>query len=211
MATAGQLIEIKYNEDKLRRIERLVRGIPGAMGRMVPRAINRTATTARANAARNIADQIKLPVSTIKKSIKILKAKRNCWLGSLLVSSRRLPLIVFGARELKKKGVSYKISKTSPRKRLPSAFILTMPKRGEKQKKGHRGVFMRKRKAAESAGRRKGRLPIRELFGPSLGMIFNEAGMVANKTMFQAGKDLDKNLYSQLDLILSRASARGAA
>jgi len=191
----GDLIEVKFDERKLKRIEHMVRGIPGAMKRIMPRAINRTASTARTRTARKIAGQIKVKVSTAKKGVSIIKARRDRWQATLRITSRRIPLIQFGARWSKKRGVSYQIDKAAGRKRIKSAFIRTMPIRGATQKQGHKGVFMRKGKA---------RLPIRELFGPSIGIVFEQAAGIAAGMMAETGADLEKNIDSQLDYVLGR-------
>lgn len=193
MAQEG-LVEIKFDERKLKAVERQVRGIPGGMKRIMPRAINRTATTARARTARKIAGQVKVKVSTAKKGVSIIKARQDRWRATLRITSRRIPLIQFGARQTQK-GVSYQISKSTGRKSIKSAFIQTMPITGAAQEYGHRGVFMRKGKA---------RFPIRELFGPSIGIVFEQAGQIAAETMAETGAELEKNIDSQVQFLLSR-------
>jgi len=206
----GDLIEVKYDKRQLKAVERQVRGIPGAMKRIMPRAINRTATTARARIARKLAGQIKVKISTAKKDVSIVKARRDCWKATLKITTGRIPLILFGARQTKK-GVSYRIDKTGSRKSIKSAFIQTMPITGATQQHEHRGVFVRKDKAKYSEGLdikgrlRKGRLPIRELFGPSIGIVFEQASGIAAETIAETGAELQKNIDSQVSYVLSRA------
>jgi len=211
MMAKGDLIEVKYDKRQLKAVERQVRGIPGAMKRIMPRAINRTATTARARIARKLAANTKFKVSEVKKGIRIIKANVARWEATIDITERQLPLIQFGARGSKRRGVSYIISERGGRKRLPHAFIRTMPTRGDTQKHGYRGVFMRKDKAKfsegfDSKGRpRKGRLPIRELFGPSIGIVFEQASGIAAETIAETGAELQKNIDSQVSYVLSRA------
>ena len=211
----GDLIEVKYDEAKLKAVERRVRGIPGAMKRIMPKAINRTAITARARIARKLVANTKFKVSKVKKGIRIIKATIALWESTIILTGEAIPLIQFGARGSKRRGVSYIISERQGRKRLPHAFIRTMPTRGDTQKQGHRGVFMRKGSAKfsegfDSKGRpRKGRLPIRERFGPSIGIVFEQASGIAAETVADTGVELQKNIDSHVAYVLSRA--RGAA
>lgn len=209
MMAKGGFVDIEVDESKLKAVERQVRGIPGAMNRIMPPAINRTATTARVTTAQAIAGQIKWAVSTVKKGIKIIKARRGLWKARVSVTTKRIPLIHFGTRQTQK-GVSYQISKSKGRKTIAGAFKQTMPTTGPKQKKGHKGVFMRKGKAKTSTGLdtkgrpRKGRLPIRELYGPSLGIVFEDAASIAADITASTGDVLEKNIDSKVQFLLSR-------
>ena len=210
----NNFIDIKVDESKLRAVERQVREIPGAMKRIVPPAINITATTARATTARAIAEQIKWQVTQVKKGISIIKARRNIWTARVKVTSKEIPLILFGARQTKN-GVSYQIDKRAGRKTIKGAFIQTMPTTGEKQKNGHKGVFLRRRSAKTSEGRdtkgrlRKGRLPIKEQYGPSLGIVFEDAASIAADITASAGALLEKNIDSKVQWILSKYGRAG--
>lgn len=48
----------------------------------------------------------------------------------------RIPLIKFGARDTKRKGVAYRIKKGASKQRMRHAFVATMPS-------GHKGVYQR--------------------------------------------------------------------
>ena len=206
---AAEFLVVEFDKRKLKSIERQVRGIPGAMKRIMPRAINRTAKTARARTARKIAGKVKVRVSEVKKGIRILTACGDLWHARLIITTRRIPLIQFGARQFKK-GVKYQISKAGGRKIIKGAFIQTMPITGATQARGHRGVFKRDIDADLSEGRdkkgrpRKNRLPIREKFGPSLGIVFEDAASIAAETIAETNAELEKNIDSQVRFLLSR-------
>ena len=76
-------------------------------------------------------------------------------MAQLAASLKRIPLIRWNARQVGR-GVSYRLK--GGRGRHPNAFIAAM-------RSGHRGVFVR--------GTTRG-LPIKELFGPSLGHVFQK-------------------------------------
>ena len=129
-------LEIKFDEKELDEIRKMLRGIPNAMPKVISRGINRTTTSTRAEIARRIAAEVKIIQSAVKKGIKVLKATQARWRADLDLLTKRIPLIKFGARPLKK-GVSYRISKSGGQKKI------TDPARPFKQtmKSGHVGIF----------------------------------------------------------------------
>lgn len=186
---AAPTVEIRFDEAKLARIRRMLRAVPAGLPRVVSRAINRTATSARANIVRLIAAKAKIKQKGIRKGISLRKATYRRWLAHLNVYGRRIPLIHFGARQIRT-GVSYKIEKAGPRKRIQSAFVQTMPS-------GHKGVFKRHRPTTK-------RLPIVQRYGPSVGAVYEGSGRLAKKVKEEAHKKLVKNIDDQVNLALSK-------
>jgi hypothetical protein len=126
----------------------------------VVRALNRTATTVRAEAARDIHDEYSgMKISDIKARISVQQATRITQRVLISVSGRPIPIIQFDARQTKL-GVTVKVKGT--RKLLRGAFIATMPS-------GHQGVFYRR----GFAGSRAPRLPIDQVFSISLPVAFS--------------------------------------
>lgn len=186
-------VEIKYDEAKLRKIQKMLRDIPNAMPKVMSRAINRTSKSALAEIARKIAAEVKITQAAIKKGIKITKATYTRWQAWLDLHTKRIPLIRFRAKPLKK-GVSYQISKTGGRKKITEParpFIQTMPI------SGHKGVFRRHTEKTK-------RLPIVQLFGPSLGGVFEGAAGIAAEVQESTTKKLEKNIDAQVAYILSK-------
>jgi hypothetical protein len=133
----------------------------------IPRALNKVATTARAEAAREIKQAgYGLKVGAIKKAIKTIRATKHDLTAIVRASGSPIPLIEYGARQTRK-GVT--VSVLRGRKLIPGGFIATMPT-------GHRGVFVHKgevnRWVMRNGKRVRSRLPIRELFGPSIPQAF---------------------------------------
>ena len=136
-------------------------GVP----RAATRAINRTLTTVRADAARTVARDIGgVPVGQVRKAMEIVKARFRALHGRVLITGRRIPLIALRASGPEPsrgmgRGVSYSLG---GRHRIRSAFITTL-------KSGHRGVFKRVLPSARrSPGAWGPNLPIIELHGPSI-------------------------------------------
>ena len=131
----------------------------------------------------------------------------------------RIPLSRFGAKQ-KARGVSYKITKGGGRKTAEGAFLATMPT-------GHTGVFQRfEARGAPNAsfggrrwkpGRRRAlpptlprelRLPIVELFGPSIPHVASQHPGVQQVIEQEAGQEFITELSSQVDRVLQRRKAR---
>lgn len=164
----------------------------GAAGpRILARALDRAATGGKTAMARAISKDIGIANKTVTRQIRIDKAGLSSKTDPRIVvsiSGRPIPLIAFGARgpepsRGKGRGVRTKL----PAKRhLPHAFIATMPG-------GHRGVYQREGK---------GRLPIKQEFGPAMPDVFEKF----IPTVFEpaAQESLTKNVIHELEFELSK-------
>lgn len=137
------------------------------LNQAAPRALNATATTVRAEAARLIGKTWNMKVGAAKGQMNIVRATRAKLVAKIVVSGRPIPLIEFDARPnvaqsggKGQRNVSVRVK--GQRKQLRNAFIATM-------KSGHRGIFVR-----VNAGKSGGRLPIKELFSLSLPVAFTQ-------------------------------------
>jgi hypothetical protein len=215
------LIEIRYDEGKLNNIRRILAEIPRALPTIMPRAINRTAVSTRAELISRLYERLNLTKTRIRQYTLIKKATRNRWSASVFFSRQKVKLIYFAARPLKGKGVSYAIERGGARTRIieppRSAFIQTMPK------SGHVGVFKRKFEYQKRATGVRGRLKdlmqnrlarnriIDELKGPSIGEAFEGASVLVTQAHWYGSTLLEKNIDDQVRYILNkwRATAKG--
>jgi len=179
------MLEIRFDDHKLKQIERELKGIPRALPKVMSRALNRTATSARTETSRSLAKRIGLRIKDVRSRIVLQRASYSNWRSAIRISGKRLGLISLQARQTAR-GVTYK--KERKRVLISHAFIATM-------KSGHIGVFMRKGT---------GRLPIRELRGPSLAQVFTGAQDEAARIYRQSLSRLSKNINDQVNLILKR-------
>lgn len=163
-----------------------------AMGQSGPlvlsRALNRAAISGKTAMARAIAADTGIRNKVVSEEIRIFKASRLNTKVTLEVKGKRIPLIEFKARgpepsKGRGRGVSYTLP--TGRGRVPNAFIATMPQ-------GHRGVFKRTQTR---------RLPIIELFGPSIPHVFEKF-----LPTFEAAaqESLVKNIVSQMNFERSK-------
>jgi len=185
---AGTAVEIKFDEAKLRGVQRTLRHIPNAMPRIMSRAVNRTTKSAKTETGRRISRAINITQSSVKKRILMTKATFSRWIGTLGISEKRFSLMHFKARQTKR-GVTYKIEKTGARKRIPAAFI--------RSPRGVKVVFRRETPQTK-------RLPVIALKGPSLGVVFEQARGIARGITKAAHRNLEKNIDDQIKLALSK-------
>jgi len=184
----GTTVEIKFDEAKLRRVQKMLRGASSAMPRVMSRAINRTTKSAKTETGRRISQVINIKQSAVKKKILMFKATFNRWVGTLGISEKKFSLIHFSARQTKK-GVTYKIEKSGGRKRIPVAFI--------RSPRDAKVVFRRETPQTK-------RLPLIALKGPSLGVVFERTRGIARGVTKTAYKNLEKNIDDQVKLALSK-------
>jgi hypothetical protein len=129
------------------------------------RALNKVAAQAKVAASKEIrAAGYGIKAAAIKQKITISHASIGQPTVTLRVYKKSIPLIHFSARQTQS-GVSVNVK--NGRKIIYGAFIATMPT-------GHKGVFVRvgDKHKKNSKGIRSG-LPIKELFGPSIGSAFS--------------------------------------
>jgi hypothetical protein len=156
----------------------------------VMRAINRTVSSERTQAKRAIAKDTGIKAGDIDRALAVSKATPEAAYGTVTASGRRLPLIALNARgpepsRGRGRGVSYRLP--GGRGRVPSGFIARM-------RSGHRGVFARLGNAP--------RLPIRELMGPSLPLVFIKKFLP--EATVRSVATLAKNLKHEIEFALKR-------
>jgi hypothetical protein len=157
----------------------------------IVRSLKRAAVSAQTVAARVIAEDMDLKQADVRKAMEIKQGRvESEHTIALEVTGARIPLVKWvrnpqpGVR--RRGGVTAKLP--SGAGRYPNAFVAQM-------QSGHVGVFAR-------AG--KSRLPIRELFGPSI------VGVFAKHTpeIAEAGQaSLEKNLRHELEFATSGSGA----
>ena len=180
-------IEVVMDEAQLKDIERMFAGIPRALPKVVARALNKTATFARAEVVHEIATQVIIKQAEIRRNIVLKRASWRHWVASLRIKGRRIPLIAFRARQTKR-GATYQITRTGGRRKLPHAFLATMPS-------GHEMVAERKGAA---------RLPIRALWGPSVVGVFEGAMGLSARLLGNANRRLAVEISRQVEVLSRR-------
>lgn len=168
----------------VREVQRALRGMGQGTDRVIVRAINRGIRTANTASVRGVSKEL----GVRQKRVRDMMAQRFARSGSYRAfiepqDGRRLPLSELAARQTQR-GVSFRGRPGQGRQTVPGAFLATM-------KSGYHGVFKR-------TGKR--RLPIAELFGPSVPFVFLRDHVIA-ATDKAAREDVVREAYRQLDLL----------
>lgn len=194
MAQAQVTISVD-SEGVLHRLEQY----PDRVTRATIRAINRAIASARTVMVREIARDTGLRSKDVRDALSLREATVNHLSGSLGATLKKIPLIKFNARgpePSRGKGRGVRARLVGGAGHYPHAFIVTMPT-------GHRGVFARKTPPS--------RLPIRELFGPSLGRVFEKYRAPAEARAREVfGKNLDHELEFAASQVVESADAGGS-
>jgi ribosomal protein L13E len=151
----------------------------------IARALNRSVTSANVVMVRAVATDLALRQSDVKERISVRNASPAHLVAQLIATGKRIPLIKFNARERRGRGVTARLP--GGQGSYPRAFIATMSS-------GHRGVFVRKGKP---------RLPIAELFGPSIPHVFQKH---IPQGLARGLEQLAKNLVSEMRFALRRSA-----
>jgi hypothetical protein len=164
---------------------RNLEGLTAKAPQAIARALNRSIDSAKTVMVREVSQDLKLKSGDVRNRILVNDATATHHVAQLRASARRIPLIDFGARQTQR-GVTAKLS--GGRTRYPHAFIATV---GSGR---HTGVFQRKGNP---------RLPIRELFGPSIARVFLKHVDVG---LARGQEQLVKNLQSEIRFALRRTA-----
>lgn len=158
-------------------------------GKVLARALNRSIDSGKTAAIREVAADMGLKSSDVRELVKVKKATAENLTATIYASARRVPLIKFGARgkePSRGKGPGVRAKLKGGAGTYPNAFIATVGN-------GHRGVFQRKAGA--------GRLPMRELYGPSVYQAFQKHQAAAAA---RALEQLEKNVAHEIEFALTR-------
>lgn len=189
---------------------------PPRVHRAAVRALNRAMTTGRAFAARSIAAAAGLKVGTVRERLPIREATKDRPEARMSGKLTRIPLMAFkatGPRPSRGRGAGVKTRVPAAagkyKNRYPHAFITTVTRAGRDGiHDGHEGVFVRVGSSThKSAGAWSANLPIKQLYGPSLGHLLRKIRPEAIATTQAA---FEKNFAHEFQFEMSRR-AGGAA
>lgn len=147
----------------------------------VVRSLNRTASSVHTQSNRRIAKLMGTQVGTVKRRVAVIKATTSRWIASLKATGRPFRLVHFKARQTAA-GVS--AAAWGKRKVYKHTFLATV-KAGDT---GVQGVFVRTGKK---------RLPIKQLWGPSVPTTFREPEvqvLMSDTAQTVFDKELKRNL-----------------
>lgn len=198
------MIEIKFDDKKLKILERELRSFGrNALPKVMSRALNRTAMSARTASARFLSRETGVKIKDVRKRIIVERANYKIWRSAIRVSGKRLSLGYLQPR-MRKSGLSVKHG--GKRVRVTKAF------------EAKRGFFIRQprggtgREHTIGVGRaleidqspRVGRLPIARIRGPVLAKVYTRTPEEVSRIQAESMNKLEKNVNDQVRLILSK-------
>lgn len=188
-------IDLRNNIDAVvARLESYKREV---LDKAIVSAVNRCAEMARTDAARELrAAGYNIKSATIKAAVNVSRASAGNMVATLTINRKPIPLIQYDARQTKS-GVSVKV--TSARKVVKGAFIAKM-------QSGHSGVYTRApgavhKRVMVAGHKRWSALPIKQLYGPSIGGAY-----ASDKVQAAMAKSIAANFSRRLAHELKRLS-----
>lgn len=179
-------IEVVFDKRQLRQARQMLAAIPNGWPKAASWAINSTARTLRSRIVKRISRESGIQQKVVREQVKLSKATRYRLMATVKLMFGRLRLIDLGARQTKK-GVTYRAGQ-GRRKLVAHAFIERMPS-------GREGAFKRLDLS---------RLPIKELFGPSIAGVFVRAKAIERETLQEGAELLERNLWQKISALLEQ-------
>jgi len=173
-----------------RDLERLAKGLNVSSSKVrtsVSRALNRAASQARTGVDKGVRERIGVKKRDVFKNVTVRRASTRRLESIVKIRGRAIPLGAFKARQTKR-GATAKINKTGGRTLYRGTFTATM-------RSGHLGVYKRIGKT---------RLPLKELYGPSIPTVVEQEPDLAVKVEHDAAVNLERALTAQMELMLKK-------
>ena len=189
-----QRIEIKVDKESLRQARSLFNDLEKAPPIVTSRAINRTLTGVRTDITKGVGEILNVKQKRIRDTIRLKKATYNEVTGVVTIEAVRIPLIEFAASWKQAwPGAKAKVEKREKRKTYKHAFIRFSKGWGRK------AVFWRA--IDKKTGKRAGRLPIKEVYGPSVADYLAKPEIM-EPVQEKAGQRIVTNMQRELDYYL---------
>lgn len=206
-------IKVGINERNLSSAIQHLTGIKNGLPLAIMRAINRTLSGVKTDAQKAVKEHVTLPMKHIRPAFYVRKASKNNMAGYVAAAMNYKPALIdyrvrpktpyrkarwlsvgrsggsvweAGGRR-PKKGVSGQIFSQGRRQVFPGSFVQEMAS-------GHVGIFRRTSKD---------RLPIRELFGPSVPDVLRQPD-VLSAVEAKAQERLNARLDHEVQYLLSK-------
>ena len=192
-------IEIIVDERKLQGIERMLAGIPRALPKVVTRALNKTAVSARTRVLKTSSRAAKIAQTMLRRRIGLRRASYRRWAATIWIGGRSFPLSAWNVRWKQTwAGAKHKLpSQFAPQLKAGKAFLPLPPESPLPGAFAWRGrAFMRLPGAK--------RLPIGQIFGPSPAELFENLPGLAATTLFEANRGLEKEIDRQVSVLLEK-------
>jgi hypothetical protein len=192
-------LDVVISAEQLQAVRRELGEVAAEAPKICRRGINRTGEDTLTVIAAAVAEELALGQHEIRRrNLSLLRARDDRLEAVVRIFGRRIPLMHFAARATRK-GVTYRIRRAGGRSLAFHAFIATMAS-------GHVAAFARRL----IAGHRVARLPIGELYGPSVVAAVEGIRELARDAMErEIARRLEAHIDHELQYVLMRR--RGVA
>ena len=193
------MLKIDFDEKNMKFMEEMLKESPKKVPQAMVSVLNRVAQYGKTTTATQIT-KIYTPMrQDVSKSLGVIKANEGNLEGGIDARGRRIPLIYF------------KTTPQIPQPRTPvTTPVTTEVKAGAKHtltklcftakmKSGHRGVFRRRTKASNYDGR----LPIEQLYGPSVPQMFGNE-KVLEVVEERVGKNFESKMIEEVIKVVEK-------
>ena len=200
-------IDVRVDERQLARVRRELAAYPGALKRVVPRAINKVAAGARTQIVRGLAGELTLTQKRIRDRVGLRRASYRRWLAELTIGGRRYPLSAFRPRQTRK-GLTLRLRRGEARMLIRHAFLA----RGRTPMRRAAGADERRPLTYDRAGDADrdgddalvGRLPILRLLGPRLTDVADDVPELGRAVLDQRiatrlAKEIDRQVGVEVE------------
>ena len=196
-------IEVRFDEQQVREAQRLLGSIKRGWEKAASRALNKTGRTVLSKVVKGVAKRGGYKQKDVREVVKLKRATWKNLQATIRIKYKRSPVMDAGAKQTKR-GVTFKGKQG--RELIRHAFIATMPS-------GHTGVFTRRGPIRQRAGGRyrggRGQaVGLRQSIGEhsrsAVKVILERTPGLVQEFTAEGVKDLDKQLWTQVGLILDK-------
>lgn len=196
------MLEIRFDNEKLKKYQRELKGIPRALPKVMSRGLNRTATSARTAMSRSLASRTGLKIKDVRGRLALQKASYSNWRSAVRISGKRLSLSYQQPRQTSRGlSVKHQRKRVTIRTAFPAlrGWFIRLPKAGSyKQTIGVKDAL------GIDPAKKTGRLPIARIKGPILSQVYTGARGEVKRIQAEFSVKLAKNIHDQVNLILKR-------
>jgi len=189
---ANQVLSVEIDKQTLDQVKYMLDTVKFGVNDALRIGANKTAETAQSRVVKSLATNLTLTQKRLKSDTELVRARFENLSSKVIVKSKPIPIIDFKHGTQLRTGINVEVRPTQKVK-YKHRFIATMAS-------GHTGIFERK---SLSSGKRAGRLPIEEQFGPSTALVFHYNG--EQEVMKEMSELYPQKVLEQAVFLLNKA------
>lgn len=185
---------VSVSDEQLKKAEDMLHGMPGAVQKVLFRAINRGITTARAEAVKKVRERYHVKAGDVRSTMKLDRANSKNLLGRVSSKGSAMPLISFDVspkrpNPARRRPYTARIMRGGGRQSLGKSFVARMPS-------GALGVYERFGPYRRGAGQK-----IRQNYGPSVPQMLGSNDVVEH--VAEKARDMmDRRIDHEIERVL---------